>query len=67
MFEVKVIEKENQEVVETLVVSFKEAEAIFSGYENDEFYSVIAKYVRQLDVGAQCQSNNIKKKEKDRK
>ena len=46
MFEVKVIEKENQEVVETLVVDFKEAEAIFRGYENDDFYSVVAKYIR---------------------
>ena len=46
MFKVVVKVNETQEVVETLVVDFKEAEAIFRGYENDDFYSVEAQYIR---------------------
>jgi hypothetical protein len=46
MFEVNVKVKETNEVVETLVVDFKEAEAIFRGYENDNFYSVEARFIR---------------------
>lgn len=46
MFKVVVKVNETQEVVETLVVDFKEAEAIFRGYEGDNFYSVEAQYIR---------------------
>ena len=46
MFKVVVKVIETQEVVETLVVDFKEAEAIFRGYEGDDFYSVEAIFIR---------------------
>ena len=46
MFEVKVMVTETQEVMETLVVDLKQAEAIFKGYENDDFYSVEARYIK---------------------
>jgi len=46
MFEVRVIVTETQEVMETLLVDFNEAEAIFKGYENDNFYSVEARYIK---------------------
>ena len=50
MFEVNVKVNETNEVVETLVVTLKEAEAIFKGYENDNFYSVEARFIRQGSV-----------------
>lgn len=50
MFEVNVKVNETNEVVETLVVTLKEAEAIFKGYENDNFYSVEARFIRQDSV-----------------
>lgn len=50
MFEVNVKVNETNEVVETLVVTLKEAEAIFRGYENDNFYSVEARFIRQGSV-----------------
>ena len=50
MFEVKVMVTETQEVMETLVVDLKQAEAIFKGYENDDFYSVEARFIRQMSV-----------------
>ena len=31
--------------METLVVDLKGAEAIFRGYENDDFYAVEARYI----------------------
>ena len=46
MFEVKVMVTETQEVMETLVVDLKQAEAIFKGYETDDFYSVEARFIR---------------------
>lgn len=46
MFEVVVMVAETQEVMETLVVDLKQAEAIFKGYENDDFYSVEARYIK---------------------
>ena len=47
MFEVNVKIKETDEIVETTIVTLKEAEAIFKGYENDNFYSVEARFIRQ--------------------
>ena len=46
MFELTVMVTETQEVMETLVVDLKQAEAIFKGYENDDFYSVEARYIK---------------------
>ena len=46
MFEVNVKIKETDEIVETTIVTLKEAEAIFKGYENDNFYSVEARFIR---------------------
>ena len=50
MFEVNVKIKETDEIVETTIVTLKEAEAIFKGYENDNFYSVEARFIRQGSV-----------------
>ena len=45
-YQVNVMVKETKEIVESLVVDFKQAEAIFRGYENDDFYSVEAIFIR---------------------
>lgn len=45
-FQVNVIEKETKQVVESIIVDLKQAEAIFRGYENDDFYSVEAIYIK---------------------
>jgi hypothetical protein len=45
MFKVVVSEKESGLVIETLTLSFVEAEAVFKGYENDPFYAVEAQYI----------------------
>jgi len=45
MFSVSVIVKESKEVVETLVVDLKGAEAILKGYQNDDFYYAEASYI----------------------
>jgi hypothetical protein len=46
MFEVVVKEAESGLVLETLTLTFEEAEAVFKGYENDSFYAVEAQYIR---------------------
>lgn len=45
MFSVSVIVKESKEVVETLVVDLKGAEAILKGYQDDDFYYAEASYI----------------------
>jgi hypothetical protein len=46
MFEIVIKESESGLVMETLTASFKEAEAIFKGYEGDSFYAVEARFIR---------------------
>jgi hypothetical protein len=40
MFEVKVIEIDTEEVLETRILSAKELQAVRKGYANDNFYKV---------------------------
>jgi hypothetical protein len=47
MFELTVMVTETQEVMEILVVdNLKQSEAVMKGYENDDFYSVEARYIK---------------------